>query len=230
MKFSKSILPILLILFATISTMAQDTSIVGEWKLSGYHFINKRAYPIQQMEVTLNIDASMRISGRSACNSYGGQMVVGEANRLSVGQMTSTDMACEGDAGSFEPLFMRVLENAGKYSLTEGRLTITDPKTNTFLRFSRRQTEDKPKFLYIDNKTVPCPNAPVRKCLRFREDRTLEWQILESAMTGFKPRPGRFYRIEVREIPMEVTNPGESPVTYKFIRVVKWSRYERNLY
>lgn len=224
------IVPTFLILFATMSAMAQDTSIIGEWKLSGYHFVQKRAFPIDQMEVTLNVDPSMRISGRSACNSYGGEMVIGAANRLSVGQMTSTDMACEGPPAAFEPLFMRVLENAGKYSLNAGQLTITDPETKMFLRFRRVQTEDKPKFLFIDNKTVPCPNAPARKCHRFREDRTQDWQILQSALTGFKFRPGRFYRIEVREIPMDVTNPGESPVTYKFIRVVRSARSEKNLY
>lgn len=233
MKLSNIFIPTFIILFATVASMSQNTSLFGEWKLSGYNFVNKRAFPVEQMQVTLVVEPSMRISGRGGCNSYGGAIALNGATRMNIGPLTSTDMACDEPSNSFEGLFLQTLQDAKKYSITARELTLTDPRTNSFIRFKRSgggQTASTQKFLYIDNNKVRCPNAPTRRCLRFKENRSDEWQILEPAITGFSFRAGRFYKIAVRETPVEISNAGESPFTYRLVRVVKAAKKEGQLY
>ena len=106
----------------------------GEWRLTSYNFIDKVAYPIDKMNITLNVREDGRLGGKSGCNVYGGGYTV-EDNKLKVGALISTKMACEDSPMSFEGRFLEVLGAADTFSLENGELTITDPKTHSFLRF-----------------------------------------------------------------------------------------------
>jgi len=106
----------------------------GEWRLASYNFIDKVAYPIDKMGITLNVREDGRLGGKSGCNLYGGGYTVVD-NKLKVTGMISTMMACEDTPMSFERRFLEVLSAADAFSLENGELTITDPKTHSFLRF-----------------------------------------------------------------------------------------------
>jgi putative lipoprotein len=121
--------------FATaVSAQSLQSLPMGEWRLASYNFIDKVAYPIDKMTITLNVREDGRLGGKSGCNSYGGGYTV-EDNKLKLTGMFSTRMACEEMRMSFEGRFLAVLGAADTFSLENGELTITDPKTHSFLRF-----------------------------------------------------------------------------------------------
>ena len=107
----------------------------GEWKLKSYNFRQKIAFPIDKMNITLNIKEDS-LGGRSGCNIYGGSYSIDEGN-LKVGNLISTMMACEEPAMQFEQIFASTLQSATEFSVINGQLTITDPQTANFLRFER---------------------------------------------------------------------------------------------
>lgn len=108
----------------------------GQWQLSSYNFMDKVAYPIDESEVTININANGKLGGHSGCNVYGGSYSVSNG-KLKIGDLISTMMACEEPSMQFEQLFTQTLQNAEKFSVKDGLLTITDQKTHNFLRFKR---------------------------------------------------------------------------------------------
>ncbi|MEQ1605527.1 MAG: META domain-containing protein [Pyrinomonadaceae bacterium] len=129
-----SLITVILLAFAAISASASDLP-QGEWKLKSYNFRQKIAFPIDTLEITLNIKAAS-LGGRSGCNIYGGSYSFDDGN-LKVGNLMSTMMACEEPAMQFERIFSTTIQNATEFSERDGELTITDPKTANFLRFER---------------------------------------------------------------------------------------------
>ncbi|MFT3743321.1 MAG: META domain-containing protein [Pyrinomonadaceae bacterium] len=124
----------ILLVFTAIAVSAQELP-KGEWKLTAYNFRQKIAFPIDKMNVTLNIKGSS-LGGRSGCNVYGGDYAF-EDNALNVGDLMSTMMACQEPAMQFERIFLDTLKNSTEFSLEDDQLTVTDPKTASFLRFER---------------------------------------------------------------------------------------------
>ena len=125
---------VILLAFVTLPISANDLP-QGEWKLKSYNFQQKIAFPIDTMNITLNIKENS-LGGRSGCNLFGGDYSLDDG-KLKVGNLMSTMMACEEPAMQFERVFTGTMQNATEFSLENGELTITDPKTANFLRFER---------------------------------------------------------------------------------------------
>lgn len=124
----------ILLAFAAIAASAQGLP-QGEWKLTAYNFKQKVAFPIDKMNVTLNIKQDS-LGGRSGCNIYGGDHAMIDGG-LKIGDLMSTMMACEEPAMLFERIYLDTLKNSTEFELNSDVLTITDPKTANFLRFER---------------------------------------------------------------------------------------------
>lgn len=120
--------------FSAISASANELP-QGEWELSSYNFKQKIAFPIDKLNITLNIKED-KLGGRSGCNIYGGSYTFDEG-KLKVGNLISTMMACEEPAMQFERIFANTMQSATEFSVENDQLTITDPKTANFLRFER---------------------------------------------------------------------------------------------
>lgn len=114
-----------------------QSTIDGKWKLTGYSFTPKTAFPIEKMTIDLTVERNTRIGGRSGCNMYGGSVTFEPKGKMKVGPLTSTDMACDEMTNQFESLFTQTLQHATQYSLDGGRLVFTDPTTKNYLRFER---------------------------------------------------------------------------------------------
>ena len=126
---------------AAISAPAQ-TLPEGKWRLVSYNFMDKVAYPIDKMEITMNIRPDGKLGGNSGCNVYGGSYSF-DKGKLKIGSLISTMMACEEPSMQFEHNFSQTLQSATKFSLINGRLKIIDPKTKNFLRFERNEQPNK---------------------------------------------------------------------------------------
>ncbi len=124
----------ILLTFAATAASAQELP-KGEWKLTAYNFRQKIAFPIDNMNVTLNVKESS-LGGRSGCNIYGGDYTF-EDNAMKVGDLMSTMMACQEPAMQFERIFLDTLKNATEFNVEDDKLTITDPRTANLLRFER---------------------------------------------------------------------------------------------
>lgn len=133
-SITTSIFAIVLVLAGSFAASSQ-TLPEGKWKLTSYSFKQKIAYPIDSLNVTMNVKDG-RLGGRSGCNVYGGSFTIDEG-KLKVGPVVSTMMACEEPAMSFERSYLGVLQAATEFTVEEETMTITDPVTFSFLRFAR---------------------------------------------------------------------------------------------
>lgn len=228
-----------LVLVLAAAASAQ-TSIEGKYKISGYNFEDKRVYPLEKMDVTLNIDRDMKIGGRSACNLYSGSLLLGKGRSMKLDTMTSTEMACSEMIGSFEGDFMNVLSRADRYDLKEGTLTFTDTSTGHFLRFQRVDAVQTPpatepaqhETFYISNRTANCPIIAPQRCLLIKKDKTGAWEKYYDSIIDFVPRRGRFYKIEVERYGDPPSGlPGDVSIyRHKLVRILKSSGRERDIY
>ena len=94
-----------------------------KWVLT--HFDRNDALP-DGVEVTLNFDAD-RISGKSACNQYGGSVTEGKMpGELTVNMpMISTMMACPPPADEIEQRYLVALQAVTQYSFLAGKLALS---------------------------------------------------------------------------------------------------------
>ena len=107
---------------------------VAKFKLTQYMFRDKMAYPIDKMEVTLNVSADGRIGGKGGCNVYGADFSIVDG-KLKVSAPISTMMFCDELTNGFERKFFDVIQNADTFSLKDKKLTITSTKRHTYLVF-----------------------------------------------------------------------------------------------
>jgi len=127
-----STLTIISLAFATFANELPQ----GKWQLDGYNFKLKIAYPIDKSTITLNINEDGKLGGRSGCNIYGGSYGF-ENDVLKISDVFSTMMACDEMTMQFEQTFHQTLSAATEFSEVDGKLTLTDPKTLSFLRFKK---------------------------------------------------------------------------------------------
>ena len=127
------ILFIAIFMSLTVSMSAQ-TLPEGKWRLVSYNFMDKVAYPIDKMGITLNIHPDGKLGGKSGCNVYGGSYAF-EKGKLKITDIISTMMACDESTMQFEHLFYDTLRGASEFKLQKSVLTLTDPKTVGFLKF-----------------------------------------------------------------------------------------------
>lgn len=119
-----------------VMTANAQTLPTGKWTLDGYNFKQKIAYPIDKMEIVLNISDDGGMGGNSGCNVFGGSYKFDEG-KLVIGPLVSTMRACDEPFMSFERSMHAVLNGADNYEHADGMLTFTDAKTLSFLRFKR---------------------------------------------------------------------------------------------
>lgn len=138
---NSAIITTLTIISLTFATFANELP-QGKWQLDGYNFKLKIAYPIDKSTITLNINEDGKLGGKSGCNVYGGSYGF-ENDVLKISDVFSTMMACDEMTMQFEQTFHKVLSDTTEFTEENGKLTLIDPKTNSFLRFIR--TSEVPK-------------------------------------------------------------------------------------
>lgn len=138
---NSAIITTLTIISLTFATFANELP-QGKWQLDGYNFRLKIAYPIDKSTITLNINEDGKLGGKSGCNVYGGSYGF-ENDVLKISDVFSTMMACDEMTMQFEQTFHKVLSDTTEFTEENGKLTLIDPKTKSFLRFIR--TSEVPK-------------------------------------------------------------------------------------
>lgn len=108
----------------------------GDWQLAG-GVVDGAPFPtVPDAPITLTVNGS-QISGRSACNQYGGEIVVdGDRVRFSPGSMT--EMACAEPAMAAEAAFHDALARITGATGDGDRLVLSGPGVE--LTFDRPQS------------------------------------------------------------------------------------------
>lgn len=138
---NSAIISILTIMSLTPAAFANELP-QGKWQLDGHNFKLKIAYPIDKSMITLNINEGGKLGGKSGCNVYGGSYGF-ENDTLKISDVFSTMMACDEMTMKFEQTFHKVLSDATEFTEENGKLTLTDPKTKSSLRFIRTNDNSK---------------------------------------------------------------------------------------
>jgi len=104
----------------------EEFSLQGSWKVLK---INDNPVP-EDLMITLNIDSTWRVNGKSACNSYFGN-IKKEKDSLSFSQLGMTRMLCDEEKNKWE--------NNYTSSLTK-RLKITPAGSSSFTLTNEKTT------------------------------------------------------------------------------------------
>ncbi|MDQ3690636.1 MAG: META domain-containing protein [Chloroflexota bacterium] len=83
---------------------ASDELVVGDWVLTGGSIDGRDAPVLENHRITLTISGG-RIAGTAACNSYGGEIRMGE-DGLRMENLAQTEMACEDPAMTAEAAYL----------------------------------------------------------------------------------------------------------------------------
>jgi heat shock protein HslJ len=109
----------------------------GAWRLTAYHRDGApgalRDLP-GDIEVTLAF-AGGRVSGRSGCNRYMGEAVVGESG-LVFSAIAGTRMMCDPAAMEVEAAYLAALDTVRAWVRQGGALELRDAAGATALRFA----------------------------------------------------------------------------------------------
>jgi len=87
----------------------------------------------RELNMVLTGDES-RVRGFSGCNQFNGSYEVGDDGQLTFGALASTRMAC-AEGSEQEQLFLGVLGQTRRFSISGQQLTLYDAADNAVLRF-----------------------------------------------------------------------------------------------
>lgn len=92
------------------------------WVLSSYEYKGRSYKPEGGHEPTLRI-VKDQASGKGGCNNYTAEVEVGQDGGLSIANIASTKMLCQGKM-TFESQFFELLKNAQSYSVNKAFLEV----------------------------------------------------------------------------------------------------------
>jgi heat shock protein HslJ len=91
-------------------------SIVGDWRTS-----------TNGVRQTITFAADGKVFGDAGCNRFTGTYTT-DGNEISIGPLATTLIACEGNVGDAEAIFLNKVQAAVSYQATERRLKLFTPK------------------------------------------------------------------------------------------------------
>lgn len=119
---------VLLPLLAT-ACAAGESSVQGTWRLVEM----QGQGPLGDSTVTATFEDG-RVHGSGGCNRYTGEATV-DGDRLRVGPLASTMMACAEAVMAQESAYLQALEATARWEVAEGRLQVRDTSGTVVLVF-----------------------------------------------------------------------------------------------
>jgi len=139
----KQVLSIIVMVGCVLATGCEGNSDNGtstgvlagtKWKLSGWSVSS-----LDPSRFTITADfGDSQISGTSAVNLYGGPYTATADGAFSVGMLHATEMAGSDDEMRAESLYLDLLRQAHRYSVTEAALTLKNGGNHEILIFHAR--------------------------------------------------------------------------------------------
>ena len=126
MKKSIIVFKMAALMFALVScksTKVQESIEGKTWELSAINGVEARAGDFSRDLPTITFAADKSVSGHSGCNSYRGSYTLDDKGALTMSEVMSTKMYCEGDG---ESNFMKAFNKADKVVAEDNRLKLLD--------------------------------------------------------------------------------------------------------
>jgi heat shock protein HslJ len=113
-------------------------SIVGVWDLVSYNTgAGGMASVIAGSETNANFGADGKVAGSAGCNQYSAGYTTTTSNGITIGQPTTTLMACESNLMQQETQYLSLLQKAAKYGISADQLTLSDVSGTQILIFKK---------------------------------------------------------------------------------------------
>jgi len=171
---------VLLILSSMLCLAAAAAGIEGPtWSLIGVQGLDPNLLPTGPQAVTAKFEGG-RVSGFSGCNRFFGSYTL-KADRLVIGRLAGSMMACEGNAMKVEGAVHKALAGTFRPVLTGDRLALMSERGETVLSF---QAEPKPGLVGLRS-TVTGFNNGRQAVVSVMSDTTISMSFGEGVVRGF---------------------------------------------
>lgn len=90
--------------------------------------------PVDSSRIFLRFEAAGRLSGHNGCNGFFGSYEI-TGDRIAIGPLGATQMACEQPVMELESAFMLMLGQARGFTRDGARLVLTDDEGHTCATF-----------------------------------------------------------------------------------------------
>lgn len=186
--------------------------------------------------LVLNFSSQGQLSISTSCNSLGGDWKI-EGNKLHVGDLMSTLMACPDASMQQERIAGRIFENhqvdfnLDMKNVSQPTLTLTDAKgqkhtfTGTLTPEAQYQSQGETIFLEISPETKQCTGVAPQTCLQVKEikyaDNGLktqvdkDWTLFYDKIQGFEHSADERQVIRVKRY--ELKNPAADQSKYAYV-------------
>lgn len=186
--------------------------------------------------------ADGRVSVSGGCNGQGASYGVGDGGRLEIGQMMSTQMACDAPLMDADAAIAALLAQPQEVHFEEGtpprlRLVAADGSTTTWsgeaTAEARHGGEGETVFMEVAPRRIDCnhPMIPDHQCLQVREIRyddsgvkqpPGEWEAFYGEIEGFEFREGERKVLRLKKFDKPDPVPADaSSVAYVLDMVVE---------
>jgi heat shock protein HslJ len=108
--------------------------IIGDWQLESGVLDGEPVPIVPQAPITLTVNA-IRVSGTSACNSYGADWILGDDGSLRLDEINMTLMLCEEPVNASETAYLAALGRTNSVTMDGEQLVMAGPGSE--LRFVR---------------------------------------------------------------------------------------------
>ncbi|PZR21877.1 MAG: hypothetical protein DI539_06935 [Flavobacterium psychrophilum] len=105
----------------TKGTVSKDTLVSSGWELSAMNGEKVLTSKFPNKLPTITFTTDNKVNGNGGCNGYGGSYTLDADGKLTLGQMMSTKMFCQGVA---EDEYMKNLSKADKAKIEEKNLVL----------------------------------------------------------------------------------------------------------
>ena len=124
-----SILVLALVVAACTGSSATPVSVSGtSWAMTGFEGLAGGLEGMPPTSVTLAFANDGTVSGKGACNTFSGAYTT-DGNKLKMGPLGATKMACPGTAAVWETAYFSFLEGSPNYSVNGDQLVLSGAST-----------------------------------------------------------------------------------------------------
>ncbi|SCK11498.1 Heat shock protein HslJ [Variovorax sp. HW608] len=173
--------PVLLILSSMLSLAAAAAGIEGPtWSLTGVQGLDPGLLPTGPQAVTARFEGG-RVAGFSGCNRFFGSYTLKQPDRLVIGRLAGSMMACEDNAMKVEGAVHKALAGSFRPVLTGDRLALMSERGETVLSF---KAEPKPSLVGLRSSVTGFNNGR-QAVVSLAPDTTISMSFGEGVVRGF---------------------------------------------
>jgi heat shock protein HslJ len=126
--FFASVLALALVVAACSSSSSGGTVSGTGWAMTGFEGLSGGLQNLPSTDVTLSFGTDGSLSGKAACNTFNGPYTT-DGNKLKIGPLATTMMACPGDLGSWETAYLTFIQGNPDYSVNGDTLELSGAST-----------------------------------------------------------------------------------------------------